>query len=361
MDDPFLDARFRITRPGFTLDAAFDAPGAGITALFGPSGSGKTTLLRCIAGLEREAEGTLEVAGELWQDSRTSRFLASHRRPIGYVFQEANLFPHRSVAGNLRYGAQRVQASGAGPGRDEVVALLGLGPFMDRRPHQLSGGQRQRVALGRALLTAPRLLLLDEPLAALDRASRAGILPYLERLRDELAIPALYVSHNMAEVTRLADRLVLLEEGAVVGSGPLAEMATRLDLPLARDAEAEAVVEAVVVDHDPAYGLTYLAFPGGRLAVADRDLAACSRIRVGVHARDVSLALDPPGRTSILNVIPATVTGLEPGDAGGVVVRLDASGTPLLARITAKSRDLLGLEPGTAVYAQIKSVALAEG
>jgi len=359
MTTPFLRTRLRLEHPGFTLDAAFEVPDTGVTALFGPSGSGKTTLLRCIAGLEREADGFLEVNGECWQDRHAGRFVPPHRRPVGYVFQEANLFPHRTVAGNLRYGADRVATTDEAPGRDEVVALLGLGPLLRHRPHQLSGGQRQRVALGRALLAAPRMLLLDEPLAALDRASRAEILPYLERLRDELAIPALYVSHNQAEVTRLADRVVLLEEGGVRGSGPLAEMTTRLDLPLARNAEAEAVVDAAVAEHDPVYDLTYLAFSGGRLAVAGQDLPRGNRVRVSVHARDVSLALDPPERSSILNVVPATVTGLEPDDGAGVAVRLDAGGTPILARITRKSRDLLGLEPGTAVYAQIKSLALA--
>jgi molybdate transport system ATP-binding protein len=354
MAAPFLRARFRLRRSGFTLDAAFEAPGSGITALFGPSGSGKTTVLRCLAGLER-AEGELTVAGEAWQSG--DRFLAPHRRAVGYVFQEANLFPHRSVAGNLRYGRDRSGRSG--PGWDEVVALLGLAPLLDRRPHQLSGGQRQRVALGRALLAGPRLLLLDEPLAALDRASRAEILPYLERLRDELGLPAVYVSHSLEEVSRLADRLVLLHDGAVLGSGPLAELATRLDLPLARAEDAEAVIAAQVAGHDDSYGLTYLTFAGGRLAVPRRDLVPGTAVRVGVHARDISLTLDPPGRTSILNVVAATVTELAADGEAGVLVRLDAGGVPLLARITRKSRDQLGLEPGAAVYAQVKSLALA--
>jgi molybdate transport system ATP-binding protein len=354
MAAPFLRARFRLQRPEFTLDAAFEAPGSGITALFGPSGSGKTTVLRCLAGLER-ADGELTVAGEPWQDA--GRFLAPHRRPLGYVFQEANLFPHRSVAGNLRYGRDR--SGRPGPDWAEVVALLGLAPLLDRRPHQLSGGQRQRVALGRALLAGPRLLLLDEPLAALDRASRAEILPYLERLRDELGLPAVYVSHSLEEVSRLADRLVLLADGAVRGSGPLAEMAARLDLPLARGEDAEAVVSATVAEHEPAYGLTHLTFAGGRLSVPARDLTAGTAVRVGIHARDVSLARERPAASSILNVVPATVTELAAEGEAGMVVRLEAGGVPLIARITRKSRDQLGLEPGMAVYAQIKSVALA--
>ena len=354
MAAPFLKARFRLERRDFLLDAAFEVPGSGITALFGPSGSGKTTVLRCIAGLER-AEGALTVGGDTWQD--TGRFLAPHRRAVGYVFQEASLFPHRTVAGNLRYGRDR--ARGGRLEISEVVALLGLEPLLAHRPHQLSGGQRQRVALGRALLAGPRLLLLDEPLSALDRASRAEILPYLERLRDELGLPAVHVSHSLEEVGRLADHLVLLEAGRVRGAGPLPEMATRLDLPIARTEEAEAVVQAEVTGHDPHYGLTYLRFGGGVLTVPRDDLAPGARVRVGLHARDISLALDRPERTSILNVLAATVTELGEDGPTGVLVRLEAGGVPLLARITRKSRDQLGLEPGTAVYAQIKSVALA--
>jgi len=354
VSDPFLRARFRLQRPGFTLDAAFEAPARGVTALFGPSGSGKTTILRCLAGLEHAA-GELRVDGAAWQDGE--RFLPPHRRPLGYVFQEGNLFPHRSVAGNLRYGQRRARRPALA--ETEVVELLGLGPLLKRRPHALSGGQRQRVALGRALLAGPRLLLLDEPLSALDRTSRREILPYLERLRDELGLPAVYVSHDLDEVARLADRLVLLGDGTVRGAGTLADMASRLDLPLARAEDAEAVLTATVAGQDPDYGLTYLDFPGGRLSVPRRDLAKGATVRVGIHARDVSLARDRPQRTSILNVFPATVTGLEADGEAGMVARLEAGGIPLLARITRKSRDQLGLEPGTAVYAQVKTVALA--
>jgi molybdate transport system ATP-binding protein len=355
MANSFLQAHFRLERQGFTLDAAFEAPGAGFTALFGPSGSGKTTLLRCLAGLER-AEGRLRVDGEAWQDGKS--FLPPHRRAVGYVFQEGNLFPHRTVAGNLRYGRDRTQREALPWG--EVVELLGLGPLLDRRPHQLSGGQRQRVALGRALLTAPRLLLLDEPLSALDRASRAEILPYLERLRDELELPAIYVSHSLEEVARLADRLVQVEEGRIQGAGPLADMTSRLDPPLVPGEEAEAVIEAEVVEQDRAYGLTRLSFPGGKLTLPSPERAPGTRVRVGIRARDVSLALEPPGPTSILNVVPATVTELAEAGEQGVLVRLEAGGTPLLALVTRKSRDLLALAPGTPLYAQIKAAALAE-
>ncbi|MFA9460228.1 molybdenum ABC transporter ATP-binding protein [Thiohalorhabdus methylotrophus] len=351
---PFLQARFRLERPGFLLDATFDAPGGGFTALFGPSGSGKTTLLRCLAGLERAA-GYLIVDGEAWQADK--RFLAPHRRAVGYVFQEANLFPHRTVAGNLRYGRDRTRRTP--PSRDEVVALLGLEALLDRRPHQLSGGQRQRVALGRALLAAPRLLLLDEPLSALDRASREEILPYLERLRDQLHLPAIYVSHNLEEVTRLSDRLVLLEEGRVLGAGPLEEMTTRLDLPLAHDREAEAVVGTRVAGHDRRYALTALEFPGGVVHIPLLDRPYGAPVRVRIPARDVSLTTEEPRASSILNVLPARVVELQPDGPEAMMVRLEAGGLPLLARVTRKSCDTLDLRPGLAVHAQIKSAALA--
>jgi len=352
---PFLQARFRLERQGFTLDAAFEAPGSGVTALFGPSGSGKTTILRCLAGLER-ADGELRVAGKAWQERDS--FRPAHHRPVGYVFQEANLFPHRTVAGNLRYGRDRTRRPPLP--YDEVVALLGLGALLDRRPHQLSGGQRQRVALGRALLAAPRLLLLDEPLSALDRASRAEILPYLERLRDQVGLPAVYVSHNLAEVTRLADHLVLLEDGRVQGSGPLPEVTTRLDLPLAGEAGAESVIPATVAGHEPEYALTHLNFSGGRLAVPELPRSPGKRVRLRIQARDVSLAREAPGPTSILNVVPATVAELGEDGPATLAVRLVAGEDLLLAHISRKSRDLLALEPGMAVHAQIKAAALAD-
>ena len=349
----FLHAHLHLERPDFHLDAELTAPRSGFTAVFGPSGSGKTTLLRCLAGLER-AQGEVLVAGETWQDAST--FRPPHRRPLGYVFQEANLFPHRTVAGNLRYGYKR--GGGEGPDWAEVVALLGLEGLLDRRPHQLSGGQRQRAALARALLAGPRLLLLDEPLAALDQASRTDILPYLERLRDELALPAVYVSHSPEEVTRLADHLVLLEEGRVAASGTPESVLTRPDLAPARSREAEARIQARVAGHDPDDGLLRLAFPGGELEVAHPPLAQGTPVRVGIPARDVSLTLDPPGRTSILNILPARVTEIADADGGEVLVRLDASGTPLLARITRRSANHMGLTAGTDVYAQVKSIAL---
>jgi len=358
--DKCLHARFRLAHGDFQLDVELDLPGRGVTALFGPSGSGKTSLLRCVAGLER-AEGQLRVNGELWQDSQQRHFLAPHQRALGYVFQEASLFAHLSVRGNLDYGRKRIAASQRRVSLDQAVALLGIEHLLERQPAKLSGGERQRVAIARALLTSPRLLLLDEPLAALDPQRKGEILPYLERLHDELEIPVLYVSHAPDEVARLADHLVLLEQGRVQASGPLGELLARLDLPLAQSEEAGVVVQARVSGHDPDYQLLSLTFPHSSLGLrlAHPPLAVGQALRVKVQARDVSLSLEPPQHSSILNLLPVTVHSQTAADnPAHVLVRLDLHGTPLLARITRYSRDQLGLHDGQRLWAQIKSVAL---
>jgi molybdate transport system ATP-binding protein len=354
-----LTCRFRLRRGGFLLDVDFLAPGRGVTAVFGPSGSGKTTLLRCVAGLERSPEGFLSLGEEVWQDEARGVFLPTHRRPVGYVFQEAALFSHLSVRGNLEYGLARTPAADRRVGFDEAVAWLGAGPLLDRRPDHLSGGERQRAAIARALLTSPRLLLMDEPLASLDAASRAEILPYLERLHAELSIPVLYVSHSQAEVLRLADHLVLLEAGRVRAAGPLGEIATRLDLlPWAPEEEPGTLIEALASGYDEDWGLARLDFPGGSLLLPSQPLLPGSRRRVRILARDVALSLERPERTSVLNVVPAKILEIAEGGSAQALVRLDAGGTVLLARITRKSLHLLGLRPGLEVYALIKAVAL---
>lgn len=350
-----ISIKFNQHYSGFSLDVEVELPGQGVSALFGPSGSGKTTLLRCIAGLVR-AEGHLTVDGEIWQNDKI--FLATHRRPIGYVFQEASLFPHLDVAANLDYGMKRAGSAGK-VDRAGIIELLGIGHLLGRGAEHLSGGERQRVAIARALLTAPRLLLLDEPLAALDTARKREILPYLERLHDELEIPMIYVSHAPDEVARLTDHLVLMENGRVLGSGPLAEMSARLDLPTARDEEGGVVIDAVIGGHDEAYHLTRLDTVGGSLWVTRRPLDAGHRARLRILARDVSIALDSCAESSIVNRLSATVTAIADGDnPAQVLVGLDAGGTALLARITRRSLDQLNLVPGKAVWAQIKSVSL---
>jgi len=353
-----IQARFNIRRGDFTLDLDLEFPARGVTALFGPSGCGKTTLLRAMAGLEHDPDGYCRVQDEVWQDG--GQFLPPHRRPLGYVFQEASLFPHLSVRRNLEYGLKRVPAERRRVGLDEAAELLGVQRLLERRPKGLSGGERQRVAIARALLTSPRLLLMDEPLAALDRASKREILPYLERLHDELAMPVLYVSHSAEEVARLADHLVLLEAGRLRADGPIGELLTRLDLAREQGAEAEAVIQARVAGHDAEFHLSYLEFPGGRFCVARNSLPEGQPARLRVLARDVSLTLERQSGTSILNIFPATVDGLAEDGPAQMLVRLDIGGTPLLSRITRKSASVLELAPGRQVYAQVKAVALVD-
>ncbi|MEY6434116.1 molybdenum ABC transporter ATP-binding protein [Thioalkalicoccus limnaeus] len=352
-----IAARFFVDRGAFVLDVDLLIPGRGVTALFGRSGSGKTTILRCLAGLERLPGTRLQVNGEVWQQD--DYFRPVHQRPLGYVFQEASLFPHLRVRKNLLYGLTRVPETQRRVAFDETVTLLGLDGLLERFPDQLSGGQRQRVAIARALLTSPQLLLMDEPLASLDVTSKAEILPYLERLHDELAIPVVYVSHSPDEVARLADHLVLLSEGRVAAEGGLQETLARLDLPMAFSEDAGVVIQAVVAAHDDNYHLSRLDFPGGNIVVARRREPLGHRLRVRVHARDVSLALERARGTSIANLLPATVTGIADADTPAhVLVRLEAEGTPLLARITRRSLDQLGVARGKAMWAQIKAVAL---
>jgi molybdate transport system ATP-binding protein len=356
--DPGLTLQVVLARREFTLDVAVQLPSRGITALFGTSGSGKTTCLRILAGLEPQAQGLVRVAGEVWQDSNKRIFRPVHQRALGYVFQEASLFEHLTVQDNLKFGYRRTPRAERQHPWDHAVALLGIAHLLPRWPHQLSGGERQRVAIGRALASSPRLLLLDEPLAALDAPRKAELLPYLERLHRELTIPILYVSHDINEVARLADHLVLLDDGRVTASGPTGEMLTRLDLPLAHGDAAGAVIEARVVSHEPDYHLTLAEFAGGCLRVPRQPLAPGQTLRIRVQARDVSLTLTPQTGTSILNILPVQVTDFSKDGPGQFMIRLDAAGTPLLARLTHKSMDTLNLTAGLKVYAQVKGVAI---
>ena len=351
-----IDARFRATLGSFDLDAEFSLPSRGVTALFGASGSGKTTLLRLIAGLNR-APGSLIVNGETWQDDHT--FLPTHRRALGYVFQEASLFPHLNVNGNLEYGWKRVPPAERRIGFDDVVEWLGLAALLAHRAQQLSGGQRQRVAIGRALLASPRLLLMDEPLSALDAASRADILPYLERLHRQLELPIIYVSHALDEVARLADTLLLIEAGTITYQGPLVDGLTRLDLPLAHRDTAGTVIDTTVVSHDAEFHLTQVSHGSLTLSLPGLHAAPGQPLRIRVAARDISLTLTPPTQTSILNLLPARITELVDDAPGQVLVRLALEDAVLLSRITRKSAHALDLQPGMDVIAQVKSVAVA--
>ncbi|MEA3301758.1 MAG: molybdenum ABC transporter ATP-binding protein [Pseudomonadota bacterium] len=351
-----IEIRFKIERGEFVLDVDMEIPSRGITAVFGPSGCGKTTLLRAIAGLEPCDKGYLRVGEMQWQDGAS--FVPPHKRPLGYVFQEASLFAHLNVRRNLEYGIKRVPASQRRVSLNKAIELLGIGPLLEHTAGQLSGGERQRVAIARALAVSPGILLMDEPLAALDQARKQEILPYLESLHDELDIPLIYVSHSQDEVARLADHLVLLEAGQVRATGPIGEMLTRLDLPLAYGNDAEALIEAVVAGHDDEYDLTLLDFSGGQFTVSRHDLPVGHPVRVRVIARDVSLTLEQQSGTSILNIFPATIEEITPAGNAQVMVKLMSGDVTLLARVTRKSASILDLKPGKLVYAQAKSVAL---
>jgi molybdate transport system ATP-binding protein len=342
----------------FALAVDLECPGKGVTALFGPSGSGKTTILRCIAGLERVREGKCLVNGEAWQDTTKGVFTPPHRRAVGYVFQEANLFPHLSVRRNLEYGWQRVGATERKVDIDPVIEMMGIAELLERNPRTLSGGEKQRVSIARALLASPRLLLMDEPLASLDQSSKREIFPYLERLHTNLSIPVLYVSHDAQEISRVADWVALVEKGKIVAFGDIVEMMTRLDLSLARGEQAMAVLDTEIVEHDDEYGLTQVRFAGGALSLPQLSDPIGAHVRVGILARDASLALRRHTDSSILNIIPARVIEKSNDGDGHVLVRLDASGARLLARITRKSAHHLDIRPGMNVFVQVKSVAI---
>ena len=354
-----IRARFRLDYPDFLLDVDFEAPGRGVTALYGASGSGKTTLLRAIAGLERIPGGYLEVNGQVWQDDKRRIFLPVHRRPLGYVFQEASLFAHLTIRRNLEYGLKRVPSSSRSVSLDRAIELLGIGHLLERMPAVLSGGERHRAGIARALAVSPGLLLMDEPLAALDAQRKSEILPYLERLHEELNIPVFYVSHSLDEVARLADHLVLLERGRVLASGALAETLARLDLPIRLSEDAGVVLTTTVIGHDRQWHLSRLSFAGGNLWVRDSGAALRQTLRIRILARDVSIALSPTADSSILNVVSAVVTGLgDDAHPALVLAQLDAGGVPLLARLSRRSAAALGLRAGLNVWAQIKAIAL---
>ncbi len=341
----------------FVLDAAFDSPG-GLTALFGRSGAGKTTLINAIAGLLRPDRGRIVIDGEVLTDTEGGIFVPARRRRIGCVFQEGRLFPHLSVRHNLLYGRWFAARGGRGGEIDQVVEMLGLGALLGRQPGNLSGGEKQRVAIGRALLARPRLLVMDEPLASLDEARKAEILPYIERLRDAAGVPIIYVSHAIAEVTRLATTMVVVNEGRVAAVGPTAAIMGRIDLfPLTGRAEAGAILATRVAGHDAAFGLTILRAAAGELRVPRLDLPVGAPLRVRIRARDVMIALAPPEGLSALNVLPGTVAELSRADGAIVEMRLDCAGEALIARLTRRSVETLDLAPGRPVYAVIKSIA----
>ncbi|MCH8183375.1 MAG: molybdenum ABC transporter ATP-binding protein [Proteobacteria bacterium] len=343
--------------PGFELSAKFSAP-AGVTTLFGASGAGKTMIVNMIAGLARPDRGRITIAGRTLFDSEAGVNLPPEKRRLGYVFQEPRLFPHMSVAANLRYGMRLVAEAERTLEFDPVVGLLGLGPLLKRLPHRLSGGETQRVAIGRALLASPRLLLMDEPLASLDDQRRGEILPFIENVSRTFAVPVIYVTHALDEVTRLADTVVLVSAGRIEAVGPVGEIMARLDLrQLTERRDAGAVLDVTVESHDDADGLTALTFAGGRLTVPRLQVPPGTALRLRVQARDVALALEAPKAISTLNILRGTVMEVGDGQGPQTNVLVDV-GAPLFARLTRRSVRELGLEPGRTVYALIKSVAV---
>jgi molybdate transport system ATP-binding protein len=346
-----LDVDIELVRDSFRLEARFTTP-SGVTALFGRSGSGKSSLVDIVAGLIRPQRGKVVVDGQALVDTGRGVFVPKHRRRIGYVFQDSRLFPHLSVRQNLLYGRWFSRGDGGAAGDfGSIVDLLGIGHLTERKPDSLSGGEKQRVAIGRALLAHPRLLLMDEPLASLDEARRAEILPYIERLRDVAGVPILYVSHSVTEVARLATTVVILSEGKVTAVGPVLDI-----LPLAEASDGGSVLDAVVARHDETFQLTTLTSPAGELQVPKLAASIGTKVRAYIRARDVMLALRPPQDISALNVLAGTVAQILPGGAQADV-RLDCNGATVMARLTAKSVERLALAPGRPVYAVIKSVS----
>ena len=353
-----IQVRFQLDYGAFQLAVDLSLPGSGITVLFGHSGSGKTTLLRCIAGLENAPQGFLEINGMVWQYSEKGLFMPTHNRSLVYVFQEANLFPHLSVSGNLQFGLKRIGKSSRLNDLQQILELLGIDHLLDRMPDKLSGGERQRVAIARALALNPEVLLMDEPLASLDLKRKQEILPYLNRLHQETNIPILYVTHSQQEAAQLADYLVILEEGRVLASGLLSDTLSRLDVPLAQDKDAATVWDVRVAEHDADYHLTTVAFAGGTLSVPAINAEIGTSLRVLIHARDVSIVLEKPIATSILNVLPSTITGIADDMTGRCVVQLKVGSQLLLVHITSKSAQLLKLNIGMIVFVQIKGTSI---
>ncbi len=360
-----IEAKFKIessrkiqktNKENFVLEVDLQLPEKGISAIFGPSGCGKTTLLRAMAGLENSPSGFLKIGDLIWQ--KGNYFLPTHKRPIGYVFQEASLFEHLNVQKNLEYGLKRVPEMERKVSLEKAIELLGIGDLLKRSVNQLSGGEIQRVAIARALAVSPKILLMDEPLSGLDWKRKQEIMPYLETLHDDLDIPVIYVSHSIDEIVRLADYLILLDNGKVQAAGMISDILTRLDLPLAKSDDAAAMIEARVIEHDDAYGLTYLDFQGGKFTIARSELELGAIVRLKIAARDVSLTLEKQSGTSILNIFPAKIEEILLEGNSQNMIRLNANGESFLSRITKKSTESLNLAAGKQIYVQVKSVAL---
>ncbi len=350
-----IDVRHRLG--ALNLEASFQSAGR-LTALFGPSGSGKTSLINIVAGLIRPDSGRIDIDGRTQVDTASRSFVPAHKRRVGFVFQDARLFPHLSVRSNLLYGRWFTPQAERYAEFDRVVEMLGIGHLLARRPALLSGGEKQRVAIGRALLASPKLLLMDEPLASLDDARKSEIMPYLERLRDETRIPIVYVSHSIAEVARLATDIVVMAEGKVVASGPTIEIMQRLDLlPPEEVGEGGAVLDMTVLHHDERFGMTVLATAAGEMRVPRIARPVGAAVRVRIRARDVMIATEAPKGLSALNILAGRIAEISQVDGTQVDLKLDCHGDLLVSRITRQSFETLHLAVGREVFAVIKTVA----
>ena len=360
-----LHLKIKMSRPVFELDLDLQLPGLGITAIFGPSGSGKTTLLRAVAGLEKNQVGRIQIGSHVWQDTQQGIDLPTWQRPLGYVFQESSLLPHLNVTDNLNFGLKRAVKSSGNAQSDAAMALkasielLGIGSLLQRMPDQLSGGERQRVAIARAIAMQPKLLLMDEPLASLDAARRQEIFPWLTKLRDELKMPMLYVTHSTEEVTRLADHLVVLDQGQVKAQGPVGSVLTQVVNPVVVGEDAGALIEGCIGAVDTQWHLSRVDFEGGCVWMRDAGLPVGKAVRIRILARDVSLATTEPQNTSIQNQLRGHIQSITPDvHPSQVMVVLKCGAEEVLARVTKRAVEELSLQVGQPVWAQVKSVAL---
>ena len=354
-----LSVDIRKNLGAFTVDARFEC-GGGITALFGKSGAGKTSIVQMMAGLIRPQNGRIEIDGDTMFDGGRGIDLAPDKRRVGYVFQDARLFPHMNVRRNLEYGRRRRGGSAASaPGFDDVIGVLGIGHLLDRRTHLLSGGERQRIAIGRALLSAPRLLLMDEPLASLDAERKAEIVPFIGAIQQQFRLPVVYVSHSADEVLQLADTMVLVADGGVAAVGPVEEVMNRPDLVrITGTGDAGTVIPARVTDTDSEFGIATLSFAGGEFRVPAPGLETGKHLRLRVRARDVSLALKWPEDVSVMNIFEGTVTSVSNSDRPQTDVGIDVGGAIIWSQITRRSLSELSIAPGKQVYAMVKAVAI---
>ena len=350
-----MQLRYEVDRKDFKLNVSADVPLQGITGIYGPSGAGKTTLLRCIAGLEDATVGELSVGNERWQGESVA--LPVHEREIGYVFQEPRLFSHLRVKDNIQYGMRR-RRSDRGPDLESVVNLLGLDQLLQRWPHELSGGEAQRVAIARALLRAPKFVLMDEPLASLDVARKNEILPFLDRLHAESSTPIIYVSHNIEEICRLCDHLIILDAGKVVASGELQSVLVRLDIPALAGEEAGSVIAGTIAEYDSQYDLTSVSCSAGQICLPGKLGTVTEKLRLRIRANDIVLSRDRPTRSSVLNLLEVVIEDIQDTPGPTQLIRIVAGQEQLIARITRRSREELNLQPGDTVIAQVKAAAV---